>query len=307
MAKLNSNSEPINKIIIGDYINSKNLFFDQKNESMGSIVYNRDLLSLAHNKLLKNDLIYKNIRINLSHLSENQVININKKKFIFKKIILSLGKNYEESSLINKINFQSNHYAHVGFFNHKKNHNNFAYEYFTENGPLAVLPAPKKNKRYSTFIFSTKKNYSRNDIKILLKKYFNNSHGFIELDKKINYFPINPHISKNLDNNHLLIGDTLRSIHPVAGQGWNLGIKDIQELLYVVETTPLENIDFTNLYYSRRTFDNFSYLAFTSLLNKFYEKQSIFNKYIIKTGFQTLSKFSSFRNLFIKQAMGKLI
>ena len=50
---------------------------------MGSIVYNRDLLSLAHNKLLKNDLIYKNIRINLSHLSENQVININK-KFIFK-------------------------------------------------------------------------------------------------------------------------------------------------------------------------------------------------------------------------------
>ena len=112
---------------------------------------------------------------------------------------------------------------------------------------MAVLPAPKK-KRYSTFIFSTKKNYSRNDIKILLKKYFNNSHCFIELDKKINYFPINPHISKNLDNNHLLIGDTV-NLFTVAGQGWNLGIKDIQELLFLVETTSLENIDFTNLYY----------------------------------------------------------
>ena len=305
--KLKPNSEPINKIIIGDYINSNNLFFDQRNVSMGSVIYNRDLLSLAHNKLLKNNLIYKNIKINLSCLNENQVININKKKFIFKKIILSLGKNHKETSLISKINFQSNHHAYVGFFNHKKNHNNYAYEYFTKTGPLAVLPAPKKNKRYSTFIFSTKNYYSKNNIKKLLQKHFRNTHGFIGLDEKINNFPISPHISKNIDNNYLLIGDTLRSIHPVAGQGWNLGIKDIQELLYVVESTSLENIDFTNLYYSRRTFDNFSYLAFTSLLNNFYEKQNIFNKYIIKAGFQTLSKFSSFRNLFIKQAMGNLI
>ena len=102
---------------------------------------------------------------------------------------------------------------------------------------MAVLPAPKKNKRYSTFIFSTKNYYSKNNIKKLLQKHFRNTHGFIGLDEKINNFPISPHISKNIDNNYLLIGDTLRSIHPVAGQGWNLGIKDIQELLYVDSTT----------------------------------------------------------------------
>ena len=38
-----------------------------------------------------------------------------------------------------------------------------------------------------------------------------------------------------IQNKHILVGDTLRSIHPVAGQGWNLGIKDIQDLCSVID------------------------------------------------------------------------
>ena len=78
----------------------------------------------------------------------------------------------------------------VGFFKHSKNHNNFAYEVFTKTGPLAVLPAPYKNKLFSTFIYSSKIKISYNDLKNLIKKIFSQSHGSINFEKEINFFPI---------------------------------------------------------------------------------------------------------------------
>ena len=49
-------------------------------------------------------------------------------------------------------------------------------------------------------------------------------------------FDLAPHISNTLNDNYILMGDTMRSIHPVAGQGWNLGIKDIQTLCSLLDT-----------------------------------------------------------------------
>ena len=56
------------------------------------------------------------------------------------------------------------------------------------------------------------------------------SHGNIYLRSSISYYSIKPHLSRPSQKDILLIGDTAHSIHPVAGQGWNLGIKDIQTL-----------------------------------------------------------------------------
>ena len=57
--------------------------------------------------------------------------------------------------------------------------------------------------------------------------------------RKIFQFQLNPHISKSFQNKYILIGDTLRSIHPVAGQGWNLGVKDIQSFCKTLDQYPL--------------------------------------------------------------------
>ena len=108
------------------------------------------------------------------------IISINKNIF-FNKMIISLGKNYENNEILNKTKFKSLHQAHVGFFDHQKNHNQIAYEIFTPNGPLAVLPSPSTYKKSSTFIYSTKDDMNVNSISNIIKYYFLSSDGKLKL------------------------------------------------------------------------------------------------------------------------------
>ena len=112
-------------------------------------------------------------------------------------------------------------------------------------------------------------------------------------------------VTKNNDD-FIYVGDSLKSIHPVAGQGWNLGIKDIQTLCKLLDQYPLDEKNFNSLYYSRRITESMIYLGFTSLLNFLYEKEFPINTKVIKAGFVLLRKITFLRDLFIKQAMGRI-
>ena len=104
----------------------------------------------------------------------------------------------------------------------------------------------------------------------------------------------------------LLIGDTAHSIHPVAGQGWNLGIKDIQTLCSCLDKYDIDEKNFDEYYFSKRIIENFTYLTFTNILNHLYENQKPIARSIIKASHFVLSQFPYLKNLFIKQAMGKI-
>lgn len=304
--KLEKKSEAIKKIIIKDSINIEQLDFENGYEPMGSVIFNKDLLKISHIELNKTKSLFKNISLSLAQLSVDQPINIQNQLYKFKKIILTVGKKFIENDEIKKISFNTQHQSYVGFFDHKNYHQNIAYEYFTDLGPLAVLPAPSKDKKLSTFILSTKNNYNYKQLNGLLKKYFNKTHGNFKLHNKILKFPLSPHLSETIKNNFFLIGDTLRSIHPVAGQGWNLGIKDIQDLCSIIDSYSLDFEGLEQIYYSRRGVENSVYISFTSVLNFLYDHPEGVNKKIIKLGFRSLLKFNFLRKLFIKQAMGTL-
>ncbi len=304
--KLKANPEPINKIEIYDTINKFPLIFENTNEEMGNVIFNSDLLVEAKQLLLKKNLLIEGINIEISKIKSNEKIKIENKNYLFKKIILCLGKNYENEDTIKKFSFPSLHKSYVGFFDHSVVHNQIAYEIFTPEGPLAVLPAPSKSKKTSTFIFSTQNKISRTNIQKLIKNYFSKTHGLINLKKKIYEYKILPHLSKEKFNQFILIGDILRSIHPVAGQGWNLGIKDIQTFISLLNQYEIDDPNLLADYYKHRSIESFTYLTFTSLINKIYENQNPLNNAIIKSGFCILRKSSFLKKTFIKQAMGRL-
>ena len=298
-------TQPIQNIYIKDYINSKELIFENKEEEMGTVIYNKELLLKTREILLYKKLLYKSINISIEDLLESKKAIFENKQFEFKKIILTTGKFFNNDLIINKKSFAEGHTSYVGFFNHSKNHQNNAYETFTSKGPLAILPAPNKSQKYSTFIYSSKIDCKIN-FKKLISDNFKKSHGNIILNRNIKNFTVTPHISSPLDKDLLLLGDTLRSIHPVAGQGWNLGVKDILTFINLLDRYSIDDPKLYSLYYARRKVDSFAYLSFTSLLNSLYENESNLNKLIIRLGYESLLKISYLRDIFIKQAMGRI-
>ena len=131
------------------------------------------------------------------------------------------------------------------------------------------------------------------------------SHGKLIFDKSISKFPITPHLTESNDK-FIYIGDRLKSIHPVAGQGWNLGIKDIQTLCKLLDQYSIDSKSFNSIYYSRRSIESLIYLGFTSILNSLYESKNSSITKIIKAGFIALENSKFVRDIFIKQAMGRI-
>ena len=304
--KLKNKPQKINKIIIKDHYNKEPLIFENKDEEMGNVIFNSELLSIARNDLKSNKSILEISSLNLNDLHCNKVIQFNKKKYSFEHSILSFGKKFNDDYFIKKYSLSSTHHAFVGFFKHTHSHNQIAYEIFTQNGPLAVLPSPDRNNKTSTFIYSTKDKLSDASIAKIIKKNFTSTHGKTRLDNLISQFAISPHISKEKLNKFILIGDTLRSIHPVAGQGWNLGVKDIQTFCNLLEIHGLRDKNLIKRYSRKRILESFSYLSFTSLINEMYESQNPLARLTVKLSYGALKNFSILRNTFIRQAMGRL-
>ena len=297
--------EHLQKIIINDEIQETFLEFENSKEPMGSVIFNNDVLKKAREKLKKNKILIENLQLNIENFEVKNAIKINSKYYIFRKIILSIGKNYKLNNIIYKKEFYPSYKAYVGFFDHKKIHKNNAFEVFTSAGPLAVLPVPSKNKKTSTFIYTTKNPMTKFQLQSLIKKFFVKSHGKIQFQKSITSFVVRPHMSKSLNKNILLLGDSLRSIHPVAGQGWNLGVKDIQSLCTILDRYEINHESFSFIYESQRKIEGITYLSFTSLINFLYESEGILNKPLIKFVFKALKLINPIRELFIRQAMGR--
>ena len=297
--------EPIEKIIIKDFVNLGDLIFNSDEESMGSVIFNSHLLAHARKYLVKNKMLLLGIDYKKLKLKSNFSVLLKNHKYQFKKIILCLGKNHENQELIKKTVFKSSHKSYVGFFNHTKNHNQIAYEIFTPKGPLAVLPSPSSKKNFSTFIYSSAIPISKKQLSNLIIDQFTKSHGSISFISNISSFPITPHLSQPKYPNYILLGDSLRSIHPVAGQGWNLGVKDIQNFCSLLEESSIDSKLLDKIFLSKRMPENISYLAFTNILNTLYDNQSIFSKSLIKGAFSILQNSSLLKKVFIRQAMGR--
>ncbi len=301
---LKSKPEPINKIVIKDNINIKPLIFENKYESMGNVIFNKEMYEVSKKKLENLKILKTDTNIESSSISPNKRLRINKSNYIFKKVIISIGKNVITNTNHQSITFDKKQYSYVGFFKHFIDHKSTAYEFFTENGPLAILPVPTVNKKKSTFIYTSKEKINNFQLQKIITKKISKTHGKLDFDRSISKFPIMPHLIKNHDN-FIYIGDSLKSIHPVAGQGWNLGIKDIQTLCKLLDQHSIDSKELNSLYYSRRIIESTIYLGFTNVLNSIYENKNPLNDKIIKAGFIGLKKIKFIRDMFIKQAMGR--
>ncbi len=194
--------------------------FDDEKKSLFSIIKNIDLYHYLTESLSKNnyfkkkknfkDISIKNYDLVINCDGENHFV----KKYFFKKI----KKNY-------------NSFAYTTVINHKKiMKNDAAIQIFTKKGPLAFLPISNTK----TSVVYSVRGFNSLDLKNFIKKY-NTKYKIVKIDK-ISRFQLN---AKNLRNYHfkniLAFGELLHKLHPLAGQGFNMSIRDIKLLLDLIK------------------------------------------------------------------------
>jgi len=218
------------------------LNFEEKNKNFMYIFQNKDLKKKLGQLILKIKKI-KIIKKSIKNINKEEgFISFGKKKKFYDLIILSVGGRSKLYSSIEKGRSIEKNYEEValtGIIKHNAKIKN-ASQFFLKEGPLAILPYQKKIFSIvwsisSKFFYTNKKNIKKilnEKIRTLLKikniKEITNLHTHpINLNLKTNYF----------NKNVLILGDGLHSIHPMAGQGFNLILRDIKKLKELMSKT----------------------------------------------------------------------
>ncbi|WP_440633159.1 ubiquinone biosynthesis protein UbiB [Candidatus Pelagibacter sp. HIMB1485] len=215
----------LNKIeILSDKLNQEKLLeFENTNHELFSMVRSFDLYNILEKSLKRNKLFRIQNKINLTNIQNkyNLLINLNfsnliTKKFFSKKII----KKYKSL-------------AYTLILEHDKIDNKIARQVFTKIGPLAFLPISNKETSIVYSIKNTTKIKKENLIELI---NLHNPKYKIKKIKKISSFELS---SANLRNyyheNILAFGELTHKVHPLAGQGFNMTIRDIKILLELIK------------------------------------------------------------------------
>ena len=101
-----------------------------------------------------------------------------------------------------------------------------------------------------------------------------------------------------------MVGDIAHSIHPLAGQGFNQGIKDIEEISEIINNAYSCNLSVSESdlreYQKKRKADNIMMFLSVDLLNKVFVNDFPVLNEIRKYGLQIFNKFELFKNKLIK-------
>ena len=290
------------------FINDIKIFNETKNnkEILNFGPSDSELFSTIKYNIFTN-LLEKNIKKKSIHF-----INKNKKNFynsiINNKNEFDLIINFNENNKISQELFYRKEYknynssAYTTLVNHQKCKNRTAYQIFTKFGPIAFLPCSNKQTSIVFSIFNKNKNYKEYEILKLIKKY--NKKYSIKSFSKIEKFNLKGSVLKNYYyNNILCFGDNIHKIHPLAGQGLNMTLRDIKILSEIIDKKidlglcldqsilkEFENktkhynylfVSSINFIYEFFKFDSMTNNNYSNKIFGLLEKNSLFKKYSI--------------------------
>lgn len=127
----------------------------------------------------------------------------------------------------------------VATISHEFDHEGVAYEHFRPGGPFASLPLPGRRSSLvwteASAVAAGHLGRSPDELAELIEGVMGSSLGTVRLEDRLSGFPLRLQIAHSFIGPRLaLIGDAAHVVHPVAGQGLNLGLKDVAALAEVV-------------------------------------------------------------------------
>ena len=198
--------------------------FKANKNQLFSIIKNHELYQLLDKDLSKSKFFKSRFSIekNFSFLNKyDLVINCDPFNFITKRYFSK------------KISKEYNSTAYTTIISHDEIINDTAVQIFTKKGPLAFLPISNK-KTSIVYSIHNSNNLEEKNIKELIKD--KNFYYKISEVEKINSFELKSfNLRSYYHNNILAFGDLLHKVHPLAGQGFNMTIRDIKVLSQIIK------------------------------------------------------------------------
>jgi len=275
--------------------NEKLLNSQNNNNQLFSIIRNNELYKILEKNLSKNKYFKKKIKSNknLSFINDYElIINCDQSHIITRKYFSK------------KISKEYNSIAYTTIVKHQKISNNVATQIFTKKGPLAFLPI-SNNETSVVYSIHNSTNKNKENIEELIK-YYNFKYKINKIDEVDNFelksFNLRSYYNKNI----LAFGDLLHRIHPLAGQGFNMTIRDIKVIIKIIKSRsnlglPLDSsvsIEFeNNLRHKNLIFSNG-----VDLIHEFFNLERKINNNVLSKGVKYFGNNQSINKIFTKIA-----
>lgn len=210
--------------------------------------------------------------------------------------------------------------AIVTMLAHEKPHQNVASELFYSDGPFAQLPMTDlPDGRHRSALVWTVRNRDAEGVKALNPRAFAHEAekrmghflGKLDVIAPIQSFPLNlQHAERYWANRLILVGDAAHGIHPIAGQGLNLGLRDIAALTEVLSQSArlgldLGHPDVARRYERWRRSDNFTTAFATDALVRLFGIPGKTAERIRSTGLAAVNRLPLLRRAFMAIARGE--
>lgn len=210
-------------------------------------------------------------------------------------------------------------HALIANVQHSKDHEGCAYERFTEQGPMALLPLNMLDGKHRSALVWT---HADSHIEDALAK---SDQAFLsELQSRLGYrvgrfqkvgqrvaYPLNLQFAKEQVRSSLvLMGNAAHYLHPVAGQGLNLTLRDCVALvksleLGIKQTQPLGSLSVLQRYLNNRELDQKLTAGLSHSFIELFGSDHRFKQVSRTAGLLAMNKTPKLKSLFFQQMMGQ--
>lgn len=286
-------------------------------EAFGHIVDNIDLRRALIEKAAENDKITHILEDSLDKWAlSGDFVTGNTKKGVEIKAKLLIGADGKASNIRKQANmgvfgWDYHEKALVVTIGHENPHHNIAIERFRADGPFAVLPMAdaEDGMHRSAIVWTLKKNDPRldrqaeqADIQALLPDFYGN----ITWMGKSQAFPLTLQQTYSLVGDRVaLVADAGHVMHPIAGQGLNVGLRDVADLYDLLKSAGDPGAPSLLAAYDRkRRVDVTSMMIFTDKLNRLFGTNLAPVRWARRFGLRTVGRIAPVKEFFMKRAMG---